>query len=177
MRLLLIGAPASGKGTQGELLSKHFNIPSISAGQMLRDVMEENSQRGRIVKEHISVGKMAPVKITIDLIKERTNLPDCKNGFILDGFPRDLAQAKSINDVPIDKVIFLNLNEENMVERIKNRKRHDDNETTLKNRMKEFEERTMPVVEFYKKQNKLITIDANKNIDEVFNSILEGLKW
>ena len=113
MNLILLGAPGAGKGTQAELLMQHLNIPSISTGNMLREAMANGSDLGKQVKQCMEEGKLVSDDLVMNLVAERTTQPDCKNGFILDGVPRTLAQAKALDEmgVRLDYVVSLEIDD------------------------------------------------------------------
>jgi adenylate kinase len=127
MRLILLGPPGAGKGTQAEMLKEKFKIPQISTGDILRQAVKENSELGTRAKIVMDAGQLVPDDVVIDLIKERIRQADCKAGFILDGFPRNITQAEKLSetlvemDLKIDKVIDLELNAEEVVNRLTGR--------------------------------------------------------
>lgn len=123
MKLIILAAPGAGKGTQAEMLSKHFGIPTISTGAILRKSIADGTELGEIAKQYIDKGKFVPDDLIIDIVKTRLSEPDCKNGFILDGFPRNLAQAEALDasDIEIDTVLTLEVEDEKIVERLSGR--------------------------------------------------------
>lgn len=120
MRLILLAAPGAGKGTQAEMLSEHYNIPSISTGAILRKNIKEGTELGKIAAEYINEGKLIPDELMLKVMDERFKQDDCKNGFILDGFPRTIAQAEALSASPIeiDKVLSLEVDDEIIIERL-----------------------------------------------------------
>lgn len=126
MRIILLGAPGAGKGTQAQFLSRHFNIPQISTGDMLRAAIAEGTELGKKAKEHMDAGQLVPDEVIVGLVKERISQPDCKNGFLLDGFPRTVAQADALKaaGVPIDAVIEIDVPDEVIIERLSGRRVH-----------------------------------------------------
>ncbi len=123
MRIILLAAPGAGKGTQAEKLSEHFGIPTISTGAILRKSIKDGTELGGIAKNYIDDGKLAPDDIMIEVIKSRLNEDDCKGGFILDGFPRTLAQAEMLenSDIKIDAVLNIDVPDEKIIERLSGR--------------------------------------------------------
>lgn len=123
MKLIIVAAPGAGKGTQAEIISKHFDIPTISTGAMLRHNIKEGTELGKIAQNYINDGKLVPDDIMIDIVRKRLTEDDCKNGFILDGFPRTLKQAEALDksDIDIDKVLTIEVEEEKIVERLSGR--------------------------------------------------------
>lgn len=126
MRLILLGAPGAGKGTQAQFICEQFNIPQISTGDMLRAAMKEGSELGLKVKEIMNSGGLVSDDIIIDLVKERISQPDCENGFLLDGFPRTIPQAQAMKDagVKIDHVLEIAVPDEEIVSRLAGRRVH-----------------------------------------------------
>lgn len=126
VRLMLLGAPGAGKGTQAELLAKKFNIAHISTGDMLRNAVARNTELGQKAKEIMAKGELVSDDIIINLVKERLNMQDCKNGFLLDGFPRTTPQAQALKDagIKLDYVIELSVNDDEIVKRITGRRVH-----------------------------------------------------
>lgn len=124
MNLILIGPPGAGKGTQGEKLSKRLGIDTISTGVMLRTAIKEQTEVGKVAQMYINDGKLVPDEVIVDVVKERLSKPDCKKGFILDGFPRTLAQAEALNatDIKIDKVLSIDVEDDKIVERLSQRR-------------------------------------------------------
>ncbi len=123
MKLIILAAPGAGKGTQAEILSKHFNIPTISTGAILRKNIADGTELGAIAQNYINDGKFVPDDIMIGIVKSRLNEDDCKNGFILDGFPRTLNQAEALDksDIDIDKVLTIEVEDEKIIERLSGR--------------------------------------------------------
>lgn len=126
MRIILLGAPGAGKGTQAQFLSKHFNIPQISTGDMLRAAIAAGTELGKQAKQYMDAGQLVPDEVIVGLVKERISADDCKNGFLLDGFPRTVAQADALKEagVDIDAVIEIDVPDEVIVERLSGRRVH-----------------------------------------------------
>lgn len=126
MQIILLGPPGAGKGTQSSLLSDHFNIPVISTGDMLRSAMNRKTQLGLEVEKIVNAGKLVPDHIMVELVKERISQTDCRNGFLLDGFPRTIAQADALQatEINIDAVIEISLDDEIIIERLAGRRIH-----------------------------------------------------
>ena len=124
MKLILMGPPGAGRGTQGELLEKKLGISTISTGLMLRTAIKEQTEVGKLAEQYINDGKLVPDDVMVEIVKQRLAQPDCENGFILDGFPRTTAQAKALDDagVEIDKVLLLEVEDEKIVERLSSRR-------------------------------------------------------
>ena len=124
MRIVLLGAPGAGKGTQAEVISREKNIPTISTGNIIRDALKSGSELGKKARKHIEAGHLVPDDIVIDVIRERLSQPDCKNGFILDGFPRTIPQAEALErmGVHIDRVIEIDVDDEVIARRMSGRR-------------------------------------------------------
>lgn len=185
MNLILFGPPGAGKGTQAKILIERFNIVQISTGDMLREEVKSGSDLGKLAKEIMDKGNLVSDEIIMSMIKKRITKPDCENGFILDGFPRTYNQAVNLDTIlnslnlKIDKVIEINVDEKLLLQRILNRAsenqstRDDDNSEILKNRIIVYKKDTLPVLEYYRKLNKLYTVDGMQNIEEVSKNILK----
>lgn len=125
MRLILLGCPGAGKGTQAKLLADKYHIPQISTGDILRSAIQQGSELGKKVKEIVEGGRLVPDDIMIQLVKERLKQPDCKNGFLLDGFPRTVVQAEALHhETDIDYVIDMDVPEDEIVKRLSGRRIH-----------------------------------------------------
>lgn len=124
MKLLLLGPPAAGKGTQAEKLVEHYQIPAISTGAIFREAMEQMTPAGKLAKEYIDKGQLVPDDVTIAIVRDRVAEGDCKNGYILDGFPRTLVQAQAADDMGIqfDKVILIDVADTEVIRRISGRR-------------------------------------------------------
>jgi adenylate kinase len=208
MRTVLLGAPGSGKGTQGVVLSNKFNIPQISTGDLLRAAVKAGSELGKKAKSAMDAGALVSDDIVIGLIRERLSEEDAQNGYILDGFPRNIAQAEALDAMleqlgqPLQGVVLLDVPFEELMQRLTGRRtckdcgaiynihlsppknedhcdrcggelfqREDDNEETIGNRLKVYEEQTAPLIGFYQKQNKLHSITGTGDIDEITNKV------
>ncbi|MGM9937574.1 MAG: adenylate kinase [Candidatus Ornithomonoglobus sp.] len=124
MKLILMGAPGAGKGTQGEILEKKLGISTISTGVMLRTAIKEQTEVGKLAEKYINEGKLVPDDVIVKIVKERLAKPDCEKGFILDGFPRTTAQAVALDEagVEIDKVLLIDVADDKIIERLSSRR-------------------------------------------------------
>lgn len=123
MKLLLLGPVGSGKGTQAALISKKYNIPQISTGEIFRWNIQNDTELGKLAKQYVNVGQLVPDSLTDKLVEDRLSKPDCKNGFILDGYPRNINQAQALDSyMQLDKVVLINLSEEEIIKRLSNRR-------------------------------------------------------
>jgi adenylate kinase len=217
MIIVLLGPPGVGKGTQGALMAEELHISIISTGDLLRDKVKKETDLGKLAKGFMDRGKLVPDELIVEMIKERTKEKDCKKGFILDGFPRTLSQAESLenmlgqNNLGVDKVFLFNVSEQEIIKRLTGRRicercgalyhvyynpphkenicdrcggklitRDDDNEETVKNRIEVYEKNTAPLIDFYKKQSKLYTINGVGKVEQIFEeikSVLKKNKW
>ena len=183
MNLILFGPPGAGKGTQADFLINKYNIVQISTGDMLREEVKLGTELGKTAKSIMEKGDLVSDEIIISMIERRIIKPDCKNGFILDGFPRTLQQAIDLDNIlnklniHIDKVIEINVEENVLLERITKRAleskltRDDDNSEILKNRIVVYKKDTLPVLKYYKNLNKLYSIDGMQSVERVSKDI------
>lgn len=176
MKLVLMGIQGAGKSTQGNLLSKQLKIPYLSTGHIFREIAKEKTKLGRYIKEIISVGSLVPDEKTIEVVDSYITRPEYKNGYILDGFPRTIHQAKQFSN-HVDKVIILELTDKEALWRLlyRNETRSDNSLQSIKKRIDAFHTYTEPVVEYYEKEGKLIRIDATQSIETVNEEILKSL--
>lgn len=177
MKLVLIGIQGAGKSTQGNLLSGQLGIPYLSTGHIFREIAKEKTETGRYIKETINAGSLIPDDKTLEIVTDYLNKPEYKNGFIIDGFPRTIAQAKHFNK-QVNKVIYLKLPDQDALWRIAHRdesERDDETLPAIKHRIELFHKHTAPVVEFFKKEGKLIEVDGSQSVEEVNEAVLNGL--
>ena len=174
MRIVLLGAPGSGKGTQGEKLMDHYGIPQISTGDLLRAAVAAETDLGKKAKAAMDAGELVADAIVIGMIEERLAQPDTAKGFILDGFPRTETQAEALDQLlagiskPLQNVVHLDVDKEEILTRLLARGRADDSEETIRNRMDVYAASTKPLLDYYGQQNKLVTVKGVGNIDEIF---------
>ncbi len=183
--IIFMGPPGAGKGTQAKLICEKLQIPQISTGEILRSAIKEGTELGKQAKTFIDKGELVPDSIVIGIVEERIKQDDCKNGFLLDGFPRTIKQAEELEKMlsnlnkKIDSVINLDVPEEELVKRLLNRaiieNRTDDTEPVIRNRMKTYFEQTHPLIEFYKNKGLLKNINGIGTIEEIFERILSVL--
>ena len=176
MKLVLIGIQGAGKSTQGNFLADKYKIPYLYSGHIFRDMAREKTQIGRWLKETINSGALVPDDKTLEIILTYLEKPEYANGYILDGFPRTVVQADAFNG-GVDKVIFLEVSDKEALWRLAGRSSDRGDETihAIKKRIDLFHNFTEPVIQFYKKEGKLIVVDGEKNIDEVFKDICKEL--
>lgn len=177
MKIVLIGIQGAGKSTQGNFLSEKYNIPYLSSGHIFRSMAKEKSTLGRWLKETINSGALVPDEKTLEIILTYLERPEYVNGYILDGFPRTEVQADAFNG-GVDQVVFLNVSDKEALWRIAGRVSDRDDETVhaIRKRIQLFHELTEPVIEYYRKQNKLVEINGENDIDQVFKDIVAGIE-
>lgn len=212
MRLVMLGLPGAGKGTQADLLAKKLNIPRISTGDMFREALQSESELGRQVKRYVERGELVPDDLTVALVEERIKQPDAAAGFILDGFPRTVPQAQALKaklaemGKQLDAAVFIDVPQEEAVRRISQRRvcaqcgatfradaaevatgkcsscggplvqRSDDNEETARRRLQVYMDQTLPVVDFYRAEERLVHVDGCREVSDVLADILAGLE-
>jgi len=213
MHIIMLGAPGAGKGTQADILSQEMSLPHIASGDLFRQALEERTEIGLLAKSYMEKGELVPDEVTIKMILERINQPDCISGCLLDGFPRTLHQAEVLDEVlkeqgkTIDKAIYIEVPNEELVKRLSGRRlcrvcqtpyhiissppktpgkcdkcdgelyqRSDDREETVRDRLGVFFAQTVPILDYYKKQSKLIRVNGNLGIQGVAREIISALK-
>ena len=186
MRILLLGPQGSGKGTQAQRISSTYGVPHIATGDMLRAAMAAGTEVGHRVKPIYDAGGLVPDDLMIDLIRDRLSQPEAEDGFVLDGFPRTLEQAEALDDMlleigsPLDVVFDLQIDEQTCIERLLGRAREegrsDDTPEAIATRLQLFRDATLPVIEHYRAQGKVVGVHAAGTVNEVFNEIQEALE-
>lgn len=204
MKIVLLGAPGAGKGTQAEKLVQKYKVAHISTGDIFRKNIKERTEIGLIAKSYIDQGKLVPDEVTVKIVEKRLKEDDVKNGFLLDGFPRNVDQAVALDGfADIDYVINVEVPLDKLLKRITGRRvcpkcsasyhvdflngsnvckcgetliqRADDNEVTVKSRIDVYTEQTAPLIEYYAKCGKLITVNGDQGVNEVFAEITAKL--
>lgn len=212
MFIVLLGAPGAGKGTQATVISQKMKVPHLATGDLFRQAVQKGTKLGQIVKEYMEKGLLAPDEITIQVVSERLNEPDCKNGCLLDGFPRTIEQAKALDKAlaergkTLDMGLYVEVPEAELLKRLGGRwicrqcqtpyhevssppkikgkcdrcggelhQRADDNEATVRERLKVYFAQTTPVLDYYQKQGKLIKVDGKQEIGKVSRDIVKIL--
>jgi len=185
MRIVLLGPPGSGKGTQAALLVKQLGIPHISTGALLRDAAARGTELGLQAKALTDKGELVPDNVISGMLEERLSNEDVANGFILDGYPRNLAQASLLDDLlerldqPVDEAILIDIGDERIIRRIAKRAkeegRADDTEETVRNRLRVYAEQTAPVADYYAERGLLTRVLGEGGVDEIFQRLLSIL--
>ena len=179
MRIVLLGPPGAGKGTQAQKLAEKLGVPHISTGDLFRHNISNNTELGIEAKNYLDAGDLVPATLTNALVDDRLDDEDAAPGFILDGFPRSVEQAKALDDmltkrdVSLDAVLEFRVPEEELVSRLKGRGRADDTEDVIRNRFNVYRDETAPLLDHYSET--LVTVDAVGELDEVFRRALKAL--
>jgi adenylate kinase len=186
VNILLLGPQGSGKGTQAKRISEEYGIPQIATGEMFRAAIEAGTELGRRVEPILAGGDLVPDDLTIALIRERLAQPDAQKGFILDGFPRNLAQAEALDELleeldrPLSVVFEFLISEEECIRRLTKRAelegRADDTPEAIAKRLQIYHEQTEPLIQHYLATGKVVGIHADRPEDEVFAEIQEALE-
>lgn len=212
MNIILLGAPGAGKGTQAVVLAKEKGLAHIASGDLFRQAQNSGTELGKLVKSYMEKGELVPDEVTIKMILERIAAPDCAKGFLLDGFPRTMAQAEALDKAlgkqkkKIDKVVYIKVPEEELIKRLSGRwickncqapyhmvdappkvagkcdrcggplyQRADDNEQTVRNRLKVYMTQTSPLIDYYTKAKKLVEVNGAQPVAEVSKEMLAAI--
>lgn len=184
MKIIIFGPPGAGKGTQAKQISKEYGIPHLSTGEIFRNAIKNGTSLGKKVKQILDEGELVPDETVVKLVKEELEKDKYDAGYILDGFPRTVPQARAFDQYldkkneELDAFLFLVVPEEELIDRIMNRKdgRADDTEEAIKNRLAIYREETAPVVQFYKDKSVVIEIYGVGSIEDIFNRIKKSLE-
>jgi adenylate kinase len=178
VNLLVLGPQGAGKGTQASLIAEEYGVPHISTGAMFRDAVAAQTPLGRKVGPILERGELVPDELTVQLIGERLSAPDAAEGFVLDGFPRNLRQASELDELlaglgkRLDAILFFDLPDEHAIERLERRakqeKRTDDTPEAIQRRLRIYHEETEPVIEHYRTTGRLVPLHAAREIGEVW---------
>jgi len=211
VNIILLGPPGAGKGTQAMRIAEHCRIPHISTGDMFREAVKAGTPLGQKAEQYMSQGLLVPDEVTIGIVRERLAQADCANGFLLDGFPRTIAQAEALDQIlednPIDLVLSIEVPDAELIKRLTGRRvckdcgatfhihfnppqredvcdqcgarlhhRADDTVSTVKNRLEVYKQQTEPLIAYYREQEKLVSINGDQAIDQVFQDIAQHLE-
>lgn len=184
-RLLLIGPPGAGKGTQAVRLSQACGVPAISTGDIFRSNVENGTELGKKVAVFMNAGKYVPDSLTNELVRSRLNEPDVEGGFLLDGYPRTEAQVAELDDIlastghALDAVVLLVADSDEIVKRLSKRAleqgRSDDTEEVIRHRLEVYAEQTAPLIEIYRERGLVVEVDGLGEVDEVTRRITDAL--
>jgi adenylate kinase len=189
MRLILMGPPGAGKGTQAKVVAEHFGVPAISTGDIFRANVSEGTELGVKAKQYMDAGEYVPDEVTNLMVRNRIDEPDAEPGFLLDGYPRTLAQVEELDGMvkftghELDAVVVLTVEAEELVQRLLSRAatdgRSDDTEDVIRRRQQVYLEQTEPLIDVYRRRGILIEVDGMGEVDEVSARIfgaLEGVR-
>ena len=181
MKLVLLGGPGVGKGTQADKMKVAYSIPHISTGEVLREARAAGTELGKKAVEYMDAGKLLPDEIILGIVREKLEMPEMKNGFLFDGFPRTIPQAEGLDKLladmneTLDAVISIEAPDDLVIERLLKRAeiegRPDDNRETIENRLSVYYQQTEPLKDYYKKRGLLKSVDGVGTIDEVFERV------
>ena len=178
MKLLFVGPPGAGKGTQAERVAEELGIAHVSTGEMFRS-LDPSSEIGARVNEIMESGGYVPDEIVVAMLSERIRRPDASRGYILDGFPRTAGQVQALDGLlgqdGLDAVVLFDVSEERLVERLMGRGRADDTEATIRNRMEVYRKQTEPLIEIYDERGILVRVSGEGGIPEITERVLDEL--
>lgn len=180
MRILIVGPPGAGKGTQAAVLSTELGVPHISTGDLFREHVGDETELGKQVEKYLDAGRLVPDQITNEMVRKRLDKADCAVGFILDGFPRTVGQAEVLDkllrerDCELDTVLQLNVPQDVVVGRLLARGREDDSIDVIRCRQRVYQEETAPLLDFY--SDRLVTVPAVGSIQDVTTRALAALR-
>ena len=189
MKIIMLGAPGAGKGTQAKMIADKYGVPHISTGDIFRANIKNGTELGMEAKKYMDQGLLVPDELTVRILLDRVAQDDCKNGFILDGFPRTVPQAEALDamNIQIDKVIEISVPDETIKERVSGRRvcencgasyhvRKDDQPETVIERLKTYHEKTAPLKDYYEKQGKLVTVIGQEEVAETSKLTLAAVE-
>jgi adenylate kinase len=186
MRLLMIGAPGAGKGTQAVRIAQHFRVTHISSGDLLRKHVTEQTSIGKQISRYMEAGDLVPDSVVMDLLRKPIVSANATGGYVLDGFPRTLEQAQAAYKVAVDLgvavqvVVHLVVPHDELVRRLLERGadsgRSDDNLETIEHRLRVYDAKTLPMLDYYAEREQLITVDGARAVDEVSQGVITALE-
>jgi len=184
--VILVGAPGAGKGTQAKLLQEALSLPQVSTGDLFRYNLKNETELGQLARTYMDRGELVPDNVTVAMVKDRLSNSDCANGAILDGFPRTSAQANALDDLlaeidsRISIVPYIYVDQEVLVDRLLKRAeiegRTDDNEETIRTRMRVYEEQTRPLLEYYGQKGLVVEVNGQQPVEEVNKDLISVIE-
>jgi adenylate kinase len=181
MRIVMLGPPGSGKGTQAARLSARLGVPAVSTGEIFRAERDRDSSLGQRAASYLDHGHLVPDDIVAEVVRRRLSKPDTAPGFLLDGFPRTVPQAVALDELltaantPLDAVLDLSADRDELIRRLSARGRSDDTPATVARRLEEYTAKTAPLIDFYRQQSKLTTLDAIGAVEDVTTRAIAAL--
>jgi adenylate kinase len=181
MRIVLLGPPGAGKGTQAKRLAKDLGLVHLSTGELLREARDRHTELGILVEDYLDAGRLVPDHLVIELVADRTSAADCADGVIFDGFPRTLRQAKELDalfesrGVKLDVVAEFVVEQGELLTRLVARGRGDDTMAAIRQRLLSYEHDTKPLVDYYQSQGVLHTIDAVGEPDQIYQRLVQSV--
>lgn len=181
MRIVFIGPPGAGKGTQAALVVGRYGLAHLSTGDMLRAARDAQTEIGKLADQYMSAGQLVPDEIILKIVQDRLQADDCRAGYLLDGFPRTLAQAEALDQLlaqegaPLDVVLELRVPEEELFRRLSGRGRADDKPEVIRQRLVAYRQQTEPLLDYYQRRGLLKTIDGLGTVEEIFERIQQVL--
>ena len=182
IRVIFLGPPGAGKGTQASVLSEDFDVPHISTGDILRSAVADKSELGQKAESYMNAGELVPDDLILDLIRERLDKEDAGKGWILDGFPRNVGQANFLDRLleemaqPCECVLNLEVPDDVLISRLLARGRKDDNEEVIRNRLQVYRQQTEPLIEFFRSRQQLISINGHQSMESVATDLKQILQ-
>jgi adenylate kinase len=179
VRIVLVGPPGAGKGTQAARLAERLDAPHISTGDIFRENMKNETELGKEAQRYVDAGDLVPDEVTVKMVKDRLAQPDAAEGFLLDGFPRNTAQAQELETVlgelgqRLDAVLVFEVEDEELVKRLTARGRSDDTEETIRHRQEVYRSETEPLIEHY--SDIAVRVDAVGSVDEITDRAMDAL--
>ena len=178
MRVIMLGGPGSGKSTYSKFITKHFQIPHVYTGDMMRSLAQQDTDIGKKVKSALDKGDYVDTKIVLDTLEARLQRKDTKRGYVLDGFPRSMQQVREMEkrNIGYDHVVFLDVAEDEVVRRLTSRGRADDKPDIIKNRIAVYKRETMPVIKHFENKMLKIRVEGGEQIEDVAANIIDRLE-
>ena len=178
MRVIMLGGPGSGKSTYSKFITKHFQIPHVYTGDMMRSLAQQDTDIGKRVKSALDKGDYVDTKIVLDTLEARLQRKDTKRGYVLDGFPRSMQQVREMErrNIGYDHVVFLDVAEDEVVRRLTSRGRADDKPEIIKNRIAVYKRETMPVIKHFENKMLNIRVEGGEQIEDVAANIIDRLE-
>jgi adenylate kinase len=179
VRIVLVGPPGAGKGTQAARLAERLDAPHISTGDIFRENMKNETELGKEAQRYVDAGDLVPDEVTVRMVKDRLAQPDAQEGFLLDGFPRNTAQAEELQKVlgdlgqHLDAVLVFEVDDEELIKRLLSRGRSDDTEETIRHRQSVYRSETEPLIAHY--QDIAVQVDAVGSVDEITDRAMDAL--